>query len=445
MKKNLVMGSGSGFDWNIFEPFVTSFVRHAKNTELVLFVKDLSAFTTDRIKRCGGGASIRLEPFEHTNYIGIERFKNFKRYMDAHGDEYEQILITDTRDVIFQGDIFEHFKNYPSFLAYATEGDDIRGSKIGMNLNYKLIDAAFGKEVADKLSDKKIICAGSALIGTPNEMKIFLEILSADNREVYPFGFDQAAFNYLIYNNLIPIENLMELDIHSGEILNLALNPNIVVRDEKILRGDGGVPAVVHQYDRYAPLVQIVDRLYRDKNFQVDEQFNDTRSNLEQVWQLLYFGRDDDAAQFCMKKLVGSADISENIDLALKIWEHVTKKPVTPAIGYLELAIQNILTATRNFSFEQLNKIRNLLTNVAAQRRMIYPAFVNFITTGLRNIAEQSLNANIPAQCFFCIDLINSLELPPDKDFYLLVARANRTFGKKIEALEAYKKALDLS
>lgn len=54
MKKNLVMGSGSGFDWNIFEPFVTSFVKYAKNTELVLFVKDLSDFTTDRIKRSGG-------------------------------------------------------------------------------------------------------------------------------------------------------------------------------------------------------------------------------------------------------------------------------------------------------------------------------------------------------------------------------------------------------
>lgn len=56
MKKNLVMGSGSGFSWNIFEPFVTSFVKYAKNTELVLFVKDLSDFTIDRIKCCVGGA-----------------------------------------------------------------------------------------------------------------------------------------------------------------------------------------------------------------------------------------------------------------------------------------------------------------------------------------------------------------------------------------------------
>ena len=104
--KNLVMGSASGFDWKTLEPFVTSFARHVKTAELVLFVKNISDFTLERIKRCGG--RVKFEPFEHTNFIGIERFKNFKRYIDAHGDEYDQIFITDTRDVIFQGDIFEH-------------------------------------------------------------------------------------------------------------------------------------------------------------------------------------------------------------------------------------------------------------------------------------------------------------------------------------------------
>lgn len=314
-----------------------------------------------------------------------------------------------------------------------------------MNLNLRLLEAAFGKAEADKLADKKIICAGSALIGTPQEMKIFLEILLSANLKEYPFGFDQAAFNYLVYNKLIPIENLIELDVVTGEILNLALNPNIAVRDGKILRGDGGVPSVIHQYDRYPPLVQMTDSLYRDKNFQVEEQITDTRSILEQIRHLLYFGRDNDSAQFFMKKFVSGADVTENIDRFLKIWEHIIKKPITPAIGYLELSIQSALISAKSFNFEQLNKIREFLTQSKENHRTIYPAFVNFLANGLRNIAAQSLNANIPAQCFFCIDLINSLELPPDKDFYLLVARANRTFGRKEEALEAYKKALDLS
>ena len=39
MKKNLVMGAASGFDWNTLEPFVTSFVRHVKSAELVLSLK----------------------------------------------------------------------------------------------------------------------------------------------------------------------------------------------------------------------------------------------------------------------------------------------------------------------------------------------------------------------------------------------------------------------
>ena len=55
MKKNLVMGSASGYDWNTLEPFVTSFVRNCPNADLVLFVNDISDFTRDRLINCGGG------------------------------------------------------------------------------------------------------------------------------------------------------------------------------------------------------------------------------------------------------------------------------------------------------------------------------------------------------------------------------------------------------
>lgn len=61
------------------------------------------------------------------------------------------------------------------------------------------------------------------------------------------------------------------------------------------------------------------------------------------------------------------------------------------------------------------------------------------------NIAEQTLNEQNADFCFYCIDVIKALDLPPDKDFYLLQARANRTFGRKEAALAAYQKALDLS
>ena len=224
MKKNLVMGSASGFDWDTLEPFVTSFVMHVKNAELVLFLKDISDFTLDRLKHYGKDV-LKIEPFEYREIknIGIDRFKNFKRYIDLHGDDYEQIFITDTRDVIFQGDVFEPFKDCKNYLGYTTEADDIAGSRTGNRINYNWIADIFGKEEADKLLDKKVICAGGAVIGTTRGVQIFLEILLSKNSSSEKFAFDQAAFNYLIYNNLIPIENLIESDVESGEIFTAGM------------------------------------------------------------------------------------------------------------------------------------------------------------------------------------------------------------------------------
>ena len=54
--KNLVMGSGRGYDWKTWEPFVTSFLMNCPSAELVLFVDDLSDFTRNRLERIRGGS-----------------------------------------------------------------------------------------------------------------------------------------------------------------------------------------------------------------------------------------------------------------------------------------------------------------------------------------------------------------------------------------------------
>ena len=84
--KNLVMGSASGFDWVTLEPFITSFAKHVKNADLVLFLNDISDFTLEHLKNCGK-ESLKIEPLFYTNlnFLGIERYENFKRYIDAHG------------------------------------------------------------------------------------------------------------------------------------------------------------------------------------------------------------------------------------------------------------------------------------------------------------------------------------------------------------------------
>ena len=434
MKKNLVMGTASGFDWDTLEPFVTSFVMNVKSAELVLFLKDVSDFTLDRLKRCGKGA-LKIEPFEYReiNNIGIDRFKNFKRYVDLHGDDYEQIFITDTRDVIFQKDVFESFKGRKNFLGYSTEADDIRGSKTGIRLNYKWITDNFGKEEADKLLDKKAICAGGAVIGTPREVKIFLEILLSKNFSNEKLAFDQAAFNYLVWNNLLPIKNLIEIDTDIGEIFTICFFYNdhpIKVRGDKILRGDGGVPAVVHQYTMHEPMIEFVDKIYRAKDFQADERFVDTRSAIEQIISLLRVNKTGEATRLFLKNFLGKTDFSGHGKYFIKLWDRTLDKPLSQTLELLELAIQDALKSVHTFSTKEVSDMCKILKRAEQNGRPVDFEFKCYISNFLLIIAERYIELNLPKECFEFIKLFEGLGVPPDEKFYRLEAKANKIFGK---------------
>ena len=367
------------------------------------------------------------------------RWKMYADFLAAHGDDYAQIFVCDTRDVICQGDVFKAFESYSNYLGYSTERQLLGDDKV---YNYRWLETCFGKTEADKLSDKSAICAGT-VIGTVREMKIFCQEMWTALKDATVWGHEQAAINYFVYENLLPIDNLIEIDTYSGAILTNGIIKDNKTRGDKILRGDGGVPAVVHQYDRHAPQVQLVDNVYRDKNFQPDERFTDPRSVVEQVKHLLYLGKTDDAARFFMN--VQGADFGGNVERLLNIWEMLLNRPLSPAVGYLELSIQRALASEKNFPVQYLNAACSLLIHSIKNRRAVDPQLVQYIAGGLMNIAEQTLNARNADFCFFCIDALKALDLPPNKDFCLLQAKAYRTFGRKEDALAAYQKALDLS
>ena len=88
--------------------------------------------------------------------------------------------------------------------------------------------------------DKKIICAGT-IIGNIGMIKIFCQKMWKAVKYKLNNNFDQAIMNYLIYENLLPIENLIEIDVESGEIFTMALADNFSVSGDKILR-NGSAP-----------------------------------------------------------------------------------------------------------------------------------------------------------------------------------------------------------
>lgn len=443
---NLVIGAAVGYGWDILEPFVLSCRKNCPTARLVLFVDDISDFTRDRLIRAG----VRLENLPDEMRHGISnntRWKILGDYLDAHGNEYEQVFCTDTRDVIFQGDLFAPFKGYTDWLGYATEADDIAGSKTSNGVNYKWLADCFGKAEADKLADKKIICSGT-IIGSVNEMKIFCrelwKVLEHKTNDI----FDQAVTNYLVYNNLLPIENLIEIDCYCGEILTAFFfyqQYPIKTLGDKILRGDGGVPAVVHQYDRQSELIRLVDENYHTKNFSFDLRFGDTRSIVEQIICLLCADKTVEATKYFLRKFLSPSDFGKSKDALIKIWELAIQKNFSPTIELLELAVQNVLTTAQNFSATQIFRIYKILTHSIKNHHAVDLQFKENFAARLYKIGEQHLAADSADDCLVFINMIENLDMPPDKNFYLLAAKANRMAGRKDEALAYYTKALGLA
>ena len=428
MKKNLVLGVAKGYGWDSLEPFIISFVKNCPNAELILFVDDISEFTRDKLIRAK--VTLKEIPAEYKEIaVVISRWKMYADFLKVYGDKCEQIFITDTADVVFQGNVFKNFKSYSNYLGYATEADDIRGSKTGDSVNYDWLTKFFDKSTAERLADCKIICAGT-IIGTTKEIKIFCVNMWNALKDRISCKHDQFMMNYLFWNGLLPIKNFIEIDFEHGEIFTMGLADNFSIRGKSILRPDGGVPAVVHQYNRQESLIQLTDRFYRDKNFKSNSRFADTRSVIEQATCLLYADKIDLAAQLFIGKFLVTDDFSKVVNALLNLWGIAFRKPYSKIIGDIEAAVQIALKSVGTFSQSTLEKICKLLKYSAQYHHFADQDLKNSLVNAFFKTAEQKLAANELNQCRYCLDLIKLIEPNPSKDFYLLEAKLEvKNFG----------------
>ena len=222
--KNLVLGFAKGYNWYILEPFIRSFIKNVPNADMVLFMENYSDFTRSQLeqvkdKPSGGKIIIEPVPNELQNvFPANSRWKFSADYIEAHGANYGQIFISDTRDVIFQGDIFECYKNFPKYLACAEE--DFAGYIGSDKTVCEWIENAYGKDELAKMKNKFMFCP-STVAGTYEEIKIFSrKMWDYMPKNVDFYGLDLATECYIMYNNLVPVENIMEVRCHEGAIMS---------------------------------------------------------------------------------------------------------------------------------------------------------------------------------------------------------------------------------
>ena len=196
-------------------------------------------------------------------YIFNYRHFLYYDYLLKHPVEFENVLLTDVRDVVFQKDPFD-----PAIggrLHVAMENKNIPIGECYYTRSWLL--AGYGPPVLERLHESELSCAGTTLGPAPLIIR-YLELMLAQvvaMKDAYDCA-DQAAHNLLLHDgSLEPVTRLYNFE---GPILTVGTEPAYRLDDRgRLLNRDGSVIALVHQYDRHAELARLVDRRVRPGAF----------------------------------------------------------------------------------------------------------------------------------------------------------------------------------
>jgi hypothetical protein len=285
-KRNLVMGAVRGYNFEQLRPFVVSLKRTTFDGDLVLLWNNLDPETLAALRSNGvklvhfsyrgsgalnswsrfwpilapvvrlcNGSALARKILKSILPLQSARFIAYHDFLAAHPDEYQNVLVTDVRDVLFQADPFSGFKG--GLLVFEEDGN-VRLADEKM-CNAKWVEKLFGPEALARIGRFPILCSGTVM-GDSRAMTRYLmefETLLCRARNVAIGGSDQGLHNYLCRFIMEPWFQVLR----NGEGPILTMVPTLKTGVDFQVSGTGlvfdsnGLPVpVLHQYDRHPDL-----------------------------------------------------------------------------------------------------------------------------------------------------------------------------------------------
>jgi hypothetical protein len=176
------------------------------------------------------------------------RYQHYLEHLLANPD-VELVMISDLRDVVFQGD---PFAGQLADLEVFLEEEHVRCSTPGFNSRW--LRDLYGEEGLAALGDAVVSCSG-VTIGSRDGMVGYLRAMVAEvGRHQVPLGaHDQGMHNWLLRTN--QLGNVTVVANGTGRVQTMGEQREIYLDlDGRVLNPDGSVPPVIHQYDRHAGL-----------------------------------------------------------------------------------------------------------------------------------------------------------------------------------------------
>jgi hypothetical protein len=245
---DLVIGYATGYGPKELACFVRSLRAHS-SAPIALVASDHPATTAFLADHQVDHWRPPQEP-GWTPHLLVGRFKHYLPILAAYSQS-RRVLITDVRDVAFQGDPFaDGFgdEHAPIALYCETPPGDL-GSH---GANPKWLNSLIGAPMAQTLATKPVVCGGS-IVGQPAALRGLIQTmlwLCAIQRSggLQSIGADQAALNVVAHQGLCSA--LAVPNYRRVATIGYTIAPR-VTQDGQLANPDGSQSPILHQYDRH--------------------------------------------------------------------------------------------------------------------------------------------------------------------------------------------------
>jgi hypothetical protein len=272
--RRLVLGAAVGFDVPQVRVFVESLRATGYGGDVMLLIRWPGIGVGRYLKRRGVDVTRVFQTRSFTRSVHARRYAIYLDYLRSRPARYDQIMISDVRDVVFQRNPFDGIVGPQCHFylesAVRTIGQD--------PTNSRWVRGCFTAAEAAALADRRISCSGITVGGTA-AVVTYLERMAARvaampmriYREI-GHGYDQAIHNFLVHLDPAIDGILVE---NNGHIATMALEPRALysLDDEaRIHAADGRLFPICHQYDRFPDILKAVEDRYLDQGSVIGAQ-----------------------------------------------------------------------------------------------------------------------------------------------------------------------------
>ena len=253
-RRRLIVGAASNYRPHQLRPFIESLRATGYAGDVIILVHFWNLSLRAYLRRNRATAYPMWSTRRLHGPAATYRYQLYARIARENRDRYDEMMVTDTRDVLFQRHPYADIAA-PACHFYLEHPTKTVGEE---PTNMRWAKQFLPPEQAAALSRHRISCNG-IVIGGMAAMDAYLARMAADILRVPIEQRRLGAADASIHHRLVFLDDgvpgvVMENNVH---VATMGLEPDstYVVGDDGVVRtADGHAPAILHQYDRVPPV-----------------------------------------------------------------------------------------------------------------------------------------------------------------------------------------------